>query len=187
VNGGSAYGMTSNGIHTSSDSFSSTLQSTMKHGGQPNATLHGRETEMLHDLNRGYVAMPLRPAVPEPPRMVAPHKIPPKRPSKGLLIGLFGSLVFFVLVAMGVFIYTIAYMPTGMQPVGVTPAPAVPIRDGCSEATVSEIYVQREFDCADGSRFYQFADNYARDSYIDLAQHYGSLLIDKGDKWVRMK
>lgn len=60
---------------------------------------------------------------------------------------------------------------------------------GCKDpapAETEELYVQEAYDCADGGRLLTFADNEARDAFVDIAEHFGGQ-YETGDAWAYEK
>lgn len=59
--------------------------------------------------------------------------------------------------------------------------------DGCSEVTTEELYVQKAFTCPDGTRVVTFASTAARDDYLKVAEHFGTVTVDRGATWARVR
>jgi hypothetical protein len=58
-------------------------------------------------------------------------------------------------------------------------------QSGCDSPAASEtdeLYVQEVFDCSDGGRLLIFADNTARDSFVEIAEGFGGKYTT-GDGW----
>lgn len=62
-----------------------------------------------------------------------------------------------------------------------------PPLDGCSEIEAKELYVQRAYECQDGTRVVTFADDSARDDYLRTAEHFGTVTVDRGQGWARVR
>lgn len=59
--------------------------------------------------------------------------------------------------------------------------------DGCSETTTQELYVQRVYDCPDGTRVLTFATTDARNSYLEVAESFGQATVERGATWARVR
>lgn len=57
----------------------------------------------------------------------------------------------------------------------------------CDEVAAQELYVQRAFQCEDGTRVVMFADDRARDAYLDVAEHFGTVTVERGSSWARIR
>ena len=57
----------------------------------------------------------------------------------------------------------------------------------CDEVAAQELYVQRAFQCEDGTRVVLFVDAEARDAYLAVAEHFGTVIVDRGDWWARVR
>jgi hypothetical protein len=62
---------------------------------------------------------------------------------------------------------------------------AVLIAGGC--ALVEELYVQKAFTCPDSTRVLTFATTQARDDYLKVAEGFGTVTVDKGATWARVR
>lgn len=67
---------------------------------------------------------------------------------------------------------------------GIRDAPPI---DGCNEVEAKELYVQRAYECQDGTRVVTFADDSARDDYLRTAEHFGAVTVDRGNGWARVR
>lgn len=70
---------------------------------------------------------------------------------------------------------------------GPAPASDGPPIAGCVEAPMSELYVQHSYGCPDGTRVVTFADDGARDAYLDAAEHFGAVTVERGRAWARIR
>lgn len=77
------------------------------------------------------------------------------------------------------------FWPDGDAPAS-TPAPSAPIA-GCTEVDTKEMYVQHAYACPDGTRVVTFADESARDDYVRVAEHFGTVVLDFGPTWARIR
>jgi hypothetical protein len=68
----------------------------------------------------------------------------------------------------------------------VNPAGGPPL-DGCQETASRELYVQRAYACSDGTRVVTFADDQARDAYLTTAESFGTVTIERGIGWARVR
>ena len=57
----------------------------------------------------------------------------------------------------------------------------------CSEVTTEELYVQKAFSCPDGTRVLTFATAAARDDYLKVAEHFGTVTVERGTTWARVR
>ena len=58
---------------------------------------------------------------------------------------------------------------------------------GCTPTSTGELYVQHAYACDDGTRVLTFSDVTARDAYTSVATHYGVVIIDEGERWIRIR
>ena len=68
---------------------------------------------------------------------------------------------------------------------GQNPADAAPTA-GCTKTDTEELYVRELYDCPDGS-VYLFNDNTARDNWRKVGESVGAVVLDEGDKWLKVK
>lgn len=88
-------------------------------------------------------------------------------------------------IGIGVLAVTVALVVAFTRTVdGISDAPPV---DGCSEIEAKELYVQRAYECPDGTRVVTFADDSARDDYLRTAEHFGTVKVDSGTRWLRVR
>jgi hypothetical protein len=66
------------------------------------------------------------------------------------------------------------------------PSPGPPTA-GCTIGSTDEIYVQHVYDCPDGTRVVTFDTTAARDDYLTVAEHFGSVTVEKGAVWARVR
>lgn len=82
------------------------------------------------------------------------------------------------------------FWPDGDAPASTpapsTPAPSAPIA-GCTEVDTREMYVQHAYACPDGTRVVTFADESARDDYVRVAEHFGTVVLDFGPTWAHIR
>lgn len=58
---------------------------------------------------------------------------------------------------------------------------------GCSEVSTEELYVQHAYSCQDGTRVLTFATTQGRDDYLKVAEGFGTVTVDKGATWARVR
>lgn len=58
---------------------------------------------------------------------------------------------------------------------------------GCHEVEAKELYVQHAYTCDDGTRLVTFATLDARDGYLKIAEGYGTVTVERGDRWARVR
>lgn len=95
------------------------------------------------------------------------------------------SLIILVVVLMVVLLATAAgvtYALTRQDGAGAAPPIA-----GCAEGSTEELFVQRVFECPDGTRVVTFASDQARDDYLKIATHFGAVVIEQGPAWARIR
>lgn len=64
---------------------------------------------------------------------------------------------------------------------------ASPPLDDCHEVVTQELYVQHAYACEDGARVVTFAGTDARDAYLKVAEYFGTVTLDRGDRWARIR
>lgn len=78
---------------------------------------------------------------------------------------------------------TVALLSDGTGAGGDVP----PSFAGCHEVETQELYVQHTFACDDGSRLLVFTDGRARDDYLKVAEYFGTVTLDRGEHWARIR
>jgi hypothetical protein len=58
---------------------------------------------------------------------------------------------------------------------------------GCHEVEAKELYVQHAYVCDDGTRIVTFATGEARDNYLKVAEGFGTVTVDRGLQWARVR
>ena len=66
-------------------------------------------------------------------------------------------------------------------------AASSPPLDGCHEVQTRELYVAQAYACDDGTRVVTFADDRVRDDYIETAERFGTVIVDRGPRWTRVR
>ncbi len=104
-----------------------------------------------------------------------------RKPSGTVLAVVFGGIaVGVVIVAV---VIALAAGDKGGSGDGAAAAPTA----GCSEVTTEELYVQKAYDCQDGTRVLTFATTQSRDDFLRVAESFGAVAVDKGATWARTR
>jgi hypothetical protein len=101
----------------------------------------------------------------------------PKRRRTGLLVGIAVAVV--VLLATGA---GVGYALSRSGSATETPPTA-----GCTLGSTEELFVQEVYDCPDGTRVVTFASSKARDDYLEIATHFGAVVVEQGQGWARVR
>lgn len=65
--------------------------------------------------------------------------------------------------------------------------PSSPPLNGCHEVQTRELYVSQAYACDDGTRIVVFADDRVRNDYIETAERFGTVTVDRGPRWARVR
>lgn len=96
----------------------------------------------------------------------------------------FRTLIIFAALGLAAAAFAaVALLADGTGAAGDAPPPL----DGCHEVTTQELYVQHAYACDDGSRVVVFTDGRARDDYLKTAEYFGTVTLDRGPRWARVR